>query len=197
MNAQTKLIRAHRLARKRSGFSLMELMIVVVITSILAAIAIPTFSGYIQKSRTAEAVDFLGVIKLRQESYRSEFGSYFICDGQKDPTALKDKLRPDKYDSATGMNHARTVPFSDTTSGCFATIGANPGGPVRFGYAWAAGLPSDASSLPPEYNLTTSTYDHYFIAQAMTDLDGNGVPCTYELTSFTRSVWFSPDRGWE
>ena len=66
----------------------MELMIVVVITSVLAAIAIPTFTGYIQKSRTAEAVDFLGVIKLRQESYRSEFGSYFRCNSTVDPMAI-------------------------------------------------------------------------------------------------------------
>jgi prepilin-type N-terminal cleavage/methylation domain-containing protein len=90
MNAQTYVrstsVRARR-SRTRRGFSLMELMIVVVITSVLAAIAIPTFSGYIQKSRTAEAVDFLGVIKLRQESYRSEFGQYFRCTTA-DPAAI-------------------------------------------------------------------------------------------------------------
>jgi type II secretory pathway pseudopilin PulG len=176
----------------------MELMIVVVITSVLAAIAIPTFTGYIQKSRTSEAVDVLGVIKLRQESYRSEFGSYYICGGTKDPTAIPAaQFVPG---DASLMKNGTSFPFgaaSTNNPACFNTLGVSSGGPVRFGYAWAAGLPSDAAALPGVYGLNANTYDHYFIAQAVTDLDGDGTVCTYELTSFTRSAWFTPDTGWE
>jgi prepilin-type N-terminal cleavage/methylation domain-containing protein len=185
-----------RRSRRRSGFSLMELMIVVVITSVLAAIAIPTFSGYIQKSRTSEAVDFLGVIKLRQESYRSEFGQYYRCNAT-DPAAIAsaDFVPGD----ASTMKNAVTQPFPDDNA-CFNALGAKPGGFVRFGYAWAAGLPSEAASvttMSSVYGMSASTYDHYFVARAITDLDGDGTVCTYELTSFTRNVWFSPDTGWE
>src|SRR5258708_4045191 len=63
-------------SRPRPGFTLMELMTVVAIVGILSAVAIPTFSDYIYKSRTSEATEFLGVIRLREESYRAEFGVY-------------------------------------------------------------------------------------------------------------------------
>ena len=47
---------------KSSGFTLVELMIVVAIIGILAAVAIPAFSKYIKKSRTAEASQTLNKI---------------------------------------------------------------------------------------------------------------------------------------
>jgi prepilin-type N-terminal cleavage/methylation domain-containing protein len=47
------------LNKKNSGFTLVELMIVVAIIGIIAAIAVPAFSRYIKKSRTAEVAEFL------------------------------------------------------------------------------------------------------------------------------------------
>src|SRR5690348_4755781 len=42
------------------GFTLIELMVVVAILGVLAAIAVPSFVGYIRRSRTSEAVQTLG-----------------------------------------------------------------------------------------------------------------------------------------
>ncbi len=48
--------------RSEKGFTLVELMIVVVIIGILAAIAIPKFSNMIGKTKSSEATQFLGQI---------------------------------------------------------------------------------------------------------------------------------------
>ncbi len=45
--------------RRTSGFTLVELMIVVAIIGVLAAIAIPSFSKYVRRSRTTEALSHL------------------------------------------------------------------------------------------------------------------------------------------
>ena len=70
-----------RNARFSEGFSIVEMMVVIVIVGILAAIAVPTYSSYIYKSRVSEASTFLASIKNRQEAYRSEFGRYAAVNG--------------------------------------------------------------------------------------------------------------------
>jgi len=56
--------------KKQSGFTLIELMIVVAIIAILAAIAIPAYNNYIREARMAKATDhYDGAIR----SLKSEF----------------------------------------------------------------------------------------------------------------------------
>lgn len=58
--------------KKRMGFTLIELMIVVAILGILAALAIPAFVGYVRRSKTAEASDNLNKIFKAAASYYNQ-----------------------------------------------------------------------------------------------------------------------------
>ncbi|HJT19326.1 MAG TPA: prepilin-type N-terminal cleavage/methylation domain-containing protein [Nitrospira sp.] len=60
----------------QKGFTLIELMIVVAIIGILAAIAIPNFLRYQAKSRQSEARTNLGAVFVSETAYLGEQGRY-------------------------------------------------------------------------------------------------------------------------
>jgi len=62
--------------KSKKGFTLIELMIVVAIIGILAAIAIPNFLGFQLKSKSSEGKVNIAAIRTAEESFLAEFGNY-------------------------------------------------------------------------------------------------------------------------
>ena len=59
-----------------SGYTLIEIMVAVAIISIVAAIAIPSYTGYITTSRNAAARANIEPLRLAQEDYWLDNGTY-------------------------------------------------------------------------------------------------------------------------
>lgn len=62
--------------KRNKGFTLIELLVVVSIIGILAAIALPSYTKYINRSRRIDAKNALTAVQLAQEKYRGNNITY-------------------------------------------------------------------------------------------------------------------------
>ena len=174
--------------KKEHGFTLIELMIVVAIIGILAAIAIPNFLTYQLKSRQSEAKTNLQAIKTSSVAFQSERGCYvgMTAEGVATPAANA-KTTP----VAWGAGIAPTAPgalwCTAVFNGTFNDIGFRPAGNVNYLY----GLIPAVVAAPGVYTLVTSCAvataalangaigvgaagQNNFVAIAHSNLDGDG-----------------------
>ena len=73
----------------QTGFTLIELLIAVAIVALLAAIAVPAYTGYVEKARRSDATTGLTKIAAELERCYTQFSAYnnagctfgFVSDG--------------------------------------------------------------------------------------------------------------------
>ena len=119
---------------KEKGFTLVELMIVIVIVGILAAVAIPKFTNAADKARASEFPTILTGIYTQEEAFKAQVGTYDDDFGTAGPPTDIDMADPSgeskwftyvvSGSSATAFTGTATVkaPFGKATTSDNATI---------------------------------------------------------------------------
>lgn len=123
-----------RKSQGRKGFTLVELVIVVLITGIIAAIALPKMSTTTTTAKTSSAKQSLAVIRDAIELYKADNGSY-PADAATLPTLLKPYLKSPFPSAPLGTNAGNAT----------VAVGTDPVAVVSGSAGWA-------------YNATTGDF---------------------------------------
>jgi len=75
-HTENSLPKARNLPGRKAGFSLAEMLVVIAVIGILAAIAVPAYLGYRTKAARTEAQSSLESIRMLEEAYYAENGCY-------------------------------------------------------------------------------------------------------------------------
>ncbi len=155
------------------AFTLMELMTVVVIIGVLAALATYGVRRYVLSAKKAEAVAMLTQIRAAEEAYRDETFQYLGGSNF-------DVWHPTTNPGDGKRSWDVTTANAQTTF--FTQLGVRSDGPVVYSYAVAAGTGGNLPSIPGSrtFNFAAPT-GPYYIAMAKADLNGDGL-FTYALT---------------
>ncbi|MFT5206651.1 MAG: prepilin-type N-terminal cleavage/methylation domain-containing protein [Candidatus Omnitrophota bacterium] len=64
--------------KNNKGFTLMELLIVIVVLGVLAGVALPVYSGFVARAEKSEALGFLDAIRASEMRYFAETGDFGV-----------------------------------------------------------------------------------------------------------------------
>ncbi len=186
-----------------AGFSLVELMIVVVIIGILSAIAMPLYSRSRYRSFALEATEVLSRITSAQESYRAEFNVYSDVSNDLElagsANGTSGALTATWWPALTSRDADGMAAFYTSLPAAWNQLGVRPRQRVRYSYQTIAGRPGvipgvgganptlGYTALPAPQQAT------WYFAVASGDLDRDNRYSRYEVSNLTSGIRITDD----
>jgi type IV pilus assembly protein PilA len=180
-----------RQGASRRGFTLVELLIVVAMVGVLAALAMVGYRKYINSAGTAEAAVVMQGIRGGEEAFKSEMLVYLSCS-----TSMQDNF----YPQGSQMPDSRKWNWSNPAHSDYARwrqLNVTTDGAVKFGYAVMSGV---AGVTPPTLHSAfrsvptwPTTLQPWYVIEAYGDRDEDTVPALFLTSSFHNEIYSEND----
>lgn len=185
------------------AFTLIELIIVVAIIGVMAALALVGYKKYMLAAGSSEAATMIQNIRAAEESYRGEMFVYLGCtscgptgcpQGQIATANALTKLYPQGVAPNSAKYAWANAGHSDYA--CWKMLNVASEGPVRFGYSVVAGLQGQAAPTGAQVFVSNvpafpnPTLEPWYVVQAAGDRDNDTKYAYFIASSFTGQVYF-------
>jgi len=174
------------------GFTLIELMVVIVIIGVLATLGVYGVRKYVFSSKTTEAIHMIGSIKSAEEAYRAETFTY--AGMSRASLASMDSLYPQGTKPG-----ARKHDWTNTSHAAYASVwgplGVLSDSPVMFGYVVASGTGALETTLGEECTgiswgtRGSNNTGPWYVVKAVGNLNGDSKYSCFASSSLTGEIF--------
>ena len=179
-------------ASAERGFTLVELMAVVIIVGVLALIGIASVRAYVNSAKTSEASSVVQAIRVAEERFRAENQRYLSVSGA--PTSVPTNYYPNATPDRTKRTFFRSSGEDLDKMWRLLDPPLAPNQLVQFGYVVVAGPPGVAMPAPhtaskPAWPAASAMADPWYLIEAKGNADGDDVDTLIVASSLNGELY--------